>query len=110
MPPSKLPNRFENFIGRQKYLDQINSAFTIESKQVIILSSFAGTGKSSIANEIGHRLNEKYLNQFVYWIRSDEHNLEEEFRKLAFDLKVIFTKKNRRIVKILFEKFEKIKV
>ncbi len=52
------------------------------------MSSFSGTGKSSIANEIGHRFNERF-NQFVYWMRSDENNLDQEFRQFAFDLKLI---------------------
>jgi len=53
------------------------------------LSSISGTGKSSIANEIGHRFNERSLSQFVYWMKSDEDNLDEQFRKFAFDLKLI---------------------
>ena len=55
-----------------------------------------GTGKSSIANEIGHRLNDRSLNQFVYLMRSDDNNLEQEFRKFAFDLKAILLL-NRKI-------------
>jgi len=89
LPPSKLLNRNKNLIGRKEYLDQIDKAFTIENKQIIILSSFQGTGKSSIANEIGHRFNDRSLNQFVYWMRSDENYLDEEFRQFAFDLKLI---------------------
>ena len=89
LPPSKLLNRNQNFIGRKEYLDQIDTAFTKENKRLVILSSFQGTGKSSIANEIGHRFNERSLNQFVYWMRSDEDNLNEKFRQFAFDLEVI---------------------
>ena len=89
IPPSKLLSRNENFIGRKEYLEQIESAFTKENKQVIILSSMSGNGKSSIANEIGHRLNERSLNQFVYWMKSDENYLEEEFRQFAFNLKIV---------------------
>jgi len=68
-------------VGRKEYLDQIDKALTKEKKQIIILSSFSGTGKSSIANEIGHRFNERFFNQFVYWMRSDENNLDEELKK-----------------------------
>ena len=89
MPPSRLLKRLESFIGRKDYLEQIEAAFTKENKHVIILSSFPGTGKSSLANEIGHRLNESSLNQFVYWMRSDENNLDAEFRLYALDLKVV---------------------
>ena len=53
--PSKIPNRIEKFIDKKEYLDQIDQAFTEENKQIIILSPFQGTSKSSIANEIGHR-------------------------------------------------------
>ena len=89
LPPSKLLNRNKEFIGRKEYLDQIEEAFTKENKQIIILSSFQGTGKSSIANEIAHRFNKRSFNQFVYWMRSDEDNLDEEFRQFALDLEVI---------------------
>jgi len=82
-------NRSEKFTGRKEYLEQIESAITKENKQVIILSSFPGNGKTSIANEIGHRLNDNFCNQFVYWMRAEENNLEEEFRQFSFDLKVI---------------------
>jgi hypothetical protein len=37
----------------------------------------SGIGKLSIANEFGHRFNDNSLNQFVYWMRSDENNLED---------------------------------
>ena len=89
MPRCKLLNRLGKFIGRKEYIEQIESAFTKENKQVIVLSSMPGNGKSSIANKIGHRFNEKSLNQFVYWMRSDEDNLDEEFRQFALDLEVI---------------------
>ena len=89
LPSSKLLKRNLNFIGREEYLNQIEKAFIEEKKQLIILSSFSGTGKSSIANEIGHRFNERFLNHFVYWMRSDDNNFDEEFRQFAFDLKLI---------------------
>ena len=89
LPPSKLLNRDSNFIGRKEYLEKIESAFTKENKQVVILSSFSGTGKSSIANEICHRFNDSSLNQLVYWMKADEFNLDDKFRQFAFDLKVI---------------------
>ena len=91
LPQSKLLNRNQSFIGRKEYLKQIESSFSKENKkQIVILSSFAGTGKSSIANVIGHRFNEKFRNQFVYWMRSDEkNNLDAEIREFALDLKVI---------------------
>ena len=89
MPTSKLLTRLSNFIGREEYLEKIESALTIENKQIVILNSFSGTGKSSIANEIGHRFNDSSLNQLVYWMKADENNLDDEFRQFAFDLKVI---------------------
>ena len=89
LPPSRLLNRKQNFIGREEYLEQIETSFNKENKQIVILSSFPGAGKSSIANEMGHRLNDNSLNQLVYWMRSDDNNLEYEFRQFAFNLKAI---------------------
>ena len=89
MPPSKLLNRQLNFIEREEYVQQIQSAFEKEDKQIVILSSFSGTGKSSVANQIGHIYNESSLSQLVYWMSSDATNLDEEFRRFAFDLKAI---------------------
>ena len=68
------------------------------------MSSISGTGKSSIANEIGHRFNERSLSQFVYWMKSDEDNLDEQFRKFAFDLKLINDEKLRESTEYVMNK------
>jgi len=47
-------------------LEQIDKACSEEKKKIIILSSSFGMGKLFIAYEIGHRLNERFFNQFVY--------------------------------------------
>jgi len=107
LPPSKLPTRNQNFIGRKEYLDQIDNALTKGNKQVIILSSFSGTGKSSIANETGHVFNDRSFNHFVYWMGSDKNNLDEEFRKFAFDLNVVTEdEKLKKPIEFIIKKIE----
>ncbi len=107
MPPSRLLNHNKNFIGRKEYLKQIDSAFTKQNKQIVILSSFSGTGKSSIANEIGHILNDRSFNQFVYWMASDENKLDEKFRQFAIDLKVLTEEeKVKEPIEHIIEKIE----
>ena len=81
---SKLPNRILNFVGREELLDRIESAFFVETRKLAIISSFAGTGKTSIANEYGYKFANKTLNKdFVFWIKSDGQNSEIEFQQLA---------------------------
>ncbi len=68
LPASNLPIRTKNFIGRENYLEMIDSAFNKETKQIVVLNSFSGTGKTSIANEYSYRFKST---GFVYWIKPE---------------------------------------
>lgn len=68
LPASNLRIRTENFIGRENYLEKIDSAFSEEKKKIVVLNSFGGTGKTSIANEYSHRFRSS---GFVYWFKPD---------------------------------------
>ncbi len=80
LPASFLPSKTLNFVGREKFMNEIESA--LESGKIVIISSFAGTGKSTLANEYAYR----FLipnNNLVYWFKSDENNLNNEFINFA---------------------------
>jgi hypothetical protein len=68
LPASNLPIRTKNFIGRENYLEMIDSTFKKEKKQIVVLNSFSGTGKTSIANEYSYRFKST---GFVYWIKPE---------------------------------------
>ena len=83
MPASYLPSRTLNFVGREHILNEIEETFLTEKKQIIVLTSFAGTGKSTVANEFGYRFKDLNKNCYSYWMKSDETNLHTEYSKLA---------------------------
>lgn len=72
-----MPDRISNFIGSQKYLDQISNAINEKNKKIIILSSLFG-GSGGIANQFGYQFKS---NGYVYWIRSDL-----DFKEFANDI------------------------
>jgi hypothetical protein len=91
-----LPVRTNRFVGREKYLKDIESAFSNENKKIIVLSSFPGTGKTTLANEFGYRFTEKsFNNHLVYWIKSDGNNSDYYFENFAkFDLHIDLNQNN----------------
>ena len=58
-----MPVRTNRFVGREQYLKDIELAFASENKKIIVLSSFPGTGKTTLANEFGYRFTEKSINK-----------------------------------------------
>lgn len=75
-------------MGREKFLERINASFSKDNKKIIVLSSFAGTGKSAIANQFGYMFNDKDECNYVYWMKSDANNLESEFKIFATELQI----------------------
>jgi len=96
LPPSDLPDRTWHFVGREKYLKDIESAFFDKNKKIIIISSFPGTGKSTLANEIAYRLTDKrHSNHLAYWVKSDGTNSDFYFENFAkFELNINLNEKN----------------
>ena len=76
LPASNLPTRIENFVGRISILNKIDEYIFEKKKQIIIFTSFAGTGKTSIANRYGYMFLKKNKNNFFYWMKSDANNLD----------------------------------
>ena len=91
MPASNFPNLNKNFIGREEYLKEMNSIFFSNNdrnnKKTVVLSSFEGYGKSSIALKYAQEFK---LNGFVYWIKSNKNNSDLELLSLASDIGIYF--------------------
>ena len=91
MPASNLPKKILHFVGREDYLNLIESVYLKEkSKKIVVLSSFAGTGKTTLANEFGYQYKDKQPAKYsiVYWIKSDNNNADNEFKELALNLQI----------------------
>jgi len=58
-------------------------------KKFIVITSLPGSGKTTIANKIGWEWLKVSHSHFVYWIKSDEANLDCEFNKFASYIDVI---------------------
>ena len=85
--PIQIPNElFEriDFIGREKELENIKSKMNKSSTHIMMLSGFAGTGKSCLVNEYGHQI--KGNDYIVRWIAgyeiADLFNTEEKLEIL----------------------------
>ena len=83
LPANDLPGRIENFTGRESILERINKAFVENKNKIVVLSSYAGIGKSSIANEYACQFIAKQSDHFAYWMKSDGNNIDLEFEKFA---------------------------
>ena len=96
MPASILPKRILNFVGREEYLKNIETIYLEENKNTVCLSSIAGTGKTTITNEFGYQFKSKQSSNssFVYWVKSDNNNADNEFKQFALDLEINLDKKN----------------
>ena len=88
LPPSFLPACIKNFVGREEILKRMNEAIFEKGIQIIILSAFAGVGKSTVANKFGYTFKEKNSNNYAFWMKSDENNLDNEFRYFSSKLEI----------------------
>ena len=98
-------------MGREQYLKDIESAFFEEDKKIIIISSFSGTGKTTLACEIAHRFTKKsFNNHLAYCVKSDGKNSDYYFENFAkYELHINLNEKNdkefiTRQIKITLEK------
>ena len=78
-----LEKRIE-FIGRENFIEKIKKKISEKSTRTVVLHSFGGMGKSSLANEYGHRIKDKDNGYIVRWILADKiDNFEIAIRQLA---------------------------
>jgi len=106
IPSSYLPNKIPNFSGRNDVLNQIKNAFNKDRKQIIILKSISGTGKSAIANKYGWDLNADLIN--VFWMKSDDlDNVETEYNDFSERFGIKIEKKSKQdIIKYTNDKIK----
>ncbi len=85
MIPSDIPYDRKQLEGREVIFTQIDNM--IKNEQVIVISGFAGVGKSSIALEYGYRAEKKNIP--VRWFKAGtKDKLDISYHKLATDLKI----------------------
>ena len=111
---NEFPTKQKVFVGREGYLNKINELF--ETKQIVAISAFGGTGKSTLALEYCHTLVEKDPNSIkIRWLNAatsfqlqedlenlaEKLNLEIENRKIDFIIRSIYTKLNEIQLNIL---------
>jgi len=84
LPSSVLPMRNQNFIEKDQILERLSNTFFNQNKQIIVINSFSGTGKTTIAIEYGYKFIENNNHHhYAYMIKSDGLKLELEFESLA---------------------------
>ena len=78
IPSSDLPRKeTRNFSGRVDILEQIRNAFNKDKKQIVILKSISGTGKSEIALKYGWEL----ILYNVFWFKADDlDSIDTEYK------------------------------
>jgi hypothetical protein len=81
IPSSYLPRKVvSNFFGRVDILEQIRNAFNKDKKQIAILKSISGTGKSEIALKYGWEL----ILYNVFWFKADDlDSVETEYKNFS---------------------------
>ncbi|XP_066015922.1 uncharacterized protein [Pocillopora verrucosa] len=56
LPPSNLPSKVPHFTGRQRECEDISSHLTSKRSRIVSIWGSPGFGKTSVATEVGHRL------------------------------------------------------
>ncbi|XP_066015507.1 uncharacterized protein [Pocillopora verrucosa] len=56
LPPSNLPSKVPHFTGRQRECEDISSHLTSKRSRIVSVWGSPGFGKTSVATEVGHRL------------------------------------------------------
>ena len=106
---SDYPEKQKAFVGREEFLNKINHLFS--SKQLIAIIAFGGTGKSTLALEFCHRLNEsKHNTAVIRWLNAaSSDQFEEDFKKLAELLNIdIENAKLDFIIRKVYSKLEEL--
>jgi tetratricopeptide (TPR) repeat protein len=94
-----LPEPIPNFSGRTTILNNIKSIFN--EKQIIILNSVSGTGKSAIANRYGWKLKDE-TDYIITWMESDSDlKLLNGFQKFNFQFSLQEIKKKEYLIQIV---------
>ena len=101
--PSYLPEIRNDFVGRENELENLD--FHFKNNQIVALSAFAGTGKSTLALEYSYRAKKKE-NILVRWFNADSiEKFEVDYKNFAdlIDIKVAKKNINYIIQKLNFQ-------
>jgi len=123
---SYWPKRTEHFIGRKQYLKEIEFEYLNRKRQIIVLRSISGTGKSTLANEFGYRYKNQSINDnIVYWVKAnptreikemlhetkknillifdncENYQIIKDYVEMAGNFKILITTRNSNIFKYL---------
>lgn len=79
--PFQVPRQITNFIGRTTYGDTLKN--WLLSGQTVLLHGLAGMGKTSLAIELGHQLQEKFPDG-ILWHRLDTSSVGHILTSIAF--------------------------
>jgi len=93
-----MPAQNNDFVGRQKELEDIDNAFFKDNIKLLLITSTeqAKSGKTALANAYCFRFNEQdNLNNYVYCWKADENNLYVEFKEIAINLDIIDLEKKK---------------
>ena len=85
---SCLPDRLQNFTAREKEIQKVITFLVNEEKAVVSLRGGPGFGKTSIANEVSHRLSKDHNIPVVFSELATANNVDEMIRQLCLDVGV----------------------
>jgi len=111
LPKSFIPSRIKNFIGETN-IGKIEESFFRNNKKIVNLTSnLKSVGKSAIANEYAHRFEKKQEALGVFWMKSNENNLDLEFCLFAlnfFGKEFEFKSSREEIIKEIKSKLKRL--
>ena len=87
-PTSCLPDRLSNFTARDNEIGNVITSLVKEKKAVVSLHGGPGFGKTSIAIEVSHKLNENPNISVVFSQLTFATNVDEMIRQLCIDVGV----------------------
>ena len=104
--PWHLPRPFEDFVGRKKQLEDLQSLKNNrESVITVCIVGAAGSGKTQLANYFSHLLHESREYDRIIWF-SAESNLMQQFEEYAREELQIANKDNETLLKRFYQSRE----
>ena len=85
---SYLPDKLENFAGREAEIQKVIDLLQGKEKAVVSLHGGPGFGKTAIAIQVSHKLSEEYNIPVVFSQLSTTTNEDEMIRQLCLDVGV----------------------
>ena len=87
---SYLPDKLENFAGREAEIQKVIDLLQGKEKAVVSLHGGPGFGKTAIAIQVSYKLSEEHKIPFVFSQLTTATNEDEMIRQLCLDVGVIY--------------------